>query len=153
MNRAGLWRTGSSRSDLWFLLPLEEAFCCSAQWWCNRKQFHVVCNVKYQSRTEEFESLECQRKWIGSLSNHDDIGNENVTNLHIWQRKTIVLHALQEHFSFLDISQTFLFFPQCQMSCFVVVWIMWAYDDKCSMLSSYIDMKHWFQFNSRIMRT
>ena len=33
--------------------------------------------------------------------NHDDDGNKNLTNLQIWQWKTIVLHALHVQFSFL----------------------------------------------------
>ena len=40
---------------------------------------------------------------VGSLSNHDDDGNKNPTNLHIWQWKTIFLHALHVHFSSFDI--------------------------------------------------
>ena len=40
---------------------------------------------------------------LGSLSNHDDDGNKNPTNLHIWQWKTVFLHALHVHFSFFDI--------------------------------------------------
>ena len=40
---------------------------------------------------------------IGSLSNHDDDGNKNPTNLHNWQWKTVFLHALHVHFSFFDI--------------------------------------------------
>ena len=39
---------------------------------------------------------------LGSLSNHDDDGNKNPTNLHNWQWKTVVLHALHVHFSFFD---------------------------------------------------
>ena len=31
---------------------------------------------------------------LGSLSNHVDDGNKNPTNLHIWQWKTVFLHAL-----------------------------------------------------------
>ena len=31
---------------------------------------------------------------LGSLSNHDDDGNKNPKNLHIWQWKTVFLHAL-----------------------------------------------------------
>ena len=38
---------------------------------------------------------------LGSLLNHDDDGNKNVSNLHIWRWKTIVLHALHVQFSFL----------------------------------------------------
>ena len=59
--------------------------------------------------------------WPGSSSNHDDDGNKNVTNLHIWQWKTIVVHALHVQFSFLYILQTFSLFPQREMTCFAVV--------------------------------
>ena len=34
-----------------------------------------------------------------SLSKHDDDSNKNPTNLHIWQGKTVFLHALHVHFS------------------------------------------------------
>ena len=37
---------------------------------------------------------------LGTLSNHDDDEDNKVTNLHIPQRKTIVWHNLQMHFSF-----------------------------------------------------
>ena len=40
---------------------------------------------------------------VGSLSNHDADGNKNPKNLHIWQWKTVFLHALHVHFSFFDI--------------------------------------------------
>ena len=43
-------------------------------------------------------------------SNHDDDGNKNPTNLHIWQWKTVFLHALHVHFSSFDILKTFSFF-------------------------------------------
>ena len=33
-------------------------------------------------------------KIFGSLSKHDDDGDENPTNLHIWRSKTVFLHAL-----------------------------------------------------------
>ena len=75
---------------------------------------------------------------IGSLRNHDDNGNKNVTNLHIWQWKTIDFHALHVYFSFLDIPQTFSFFLRREMTCFAVVRTTWAHDDKCSILSSYL---------------
>ena len=76
-------------------------------------------------------------KTIESLSNHDDDGNKNPTNLYIWQWKTVFLHALHVHFSFFDILETFSFFLRRQMTCSAVVWTTWAYDDKCSILSSY----------------
>ena len=77
---------------------------------------------------------------IESLSNHDDDGNKNPTNLHIWQRKTLFLHALHVHFSSFDILKTFnfSFFLRREMTCFPVVWTTWAYDDKCLILSSYV---------------
>ena len=59
------------------------------------------------------------------------------TNLHIWQWKTVSLHALHLHFSSFDILKTFSFFLRREMTCFAVVWTTWAYDDKCSILSSY----------------
>ena len=37
-----------------------------------------------------------------------------------------------------DISQTFSFFLRREITCFAVVWTKWAYDDKCSILSSYL---------------
>ena len=46
----------------------------------------------------------------GSLSNQDDDGNKNPTNFHIWQWKTVFLHALHVHFSSFDILKTFSFF-------------------------------------------
>ena len=42
---------------------------------------------------------------IGSSSNPDDDGNKNPTNLHIWQWKTVFLHALHVHFHLLIFSR------------------------------------------------
>ena len=44
---------------------------------------------------------------LGSLSNHDADSNKNPTNLHIWQWKTVFLHALHVHFSSFDSLKTF----------------------------------------------
>ena len=41
---------------------------------------------------------------LGSLSNDNGDGDENVTNVHIQCAKTIALHALQVRFSLLSIS-------------------------------------------------
>ena len=60
------------------------------------------------------------------LSSHDDDGNKNPRNLHIWQWKTVFLHALHVHFSFFDILKTFSFFLRREMTCFAVVWTTWA---------------------------
>ena len=86
---------------------------------------------------------------LGSLSNHDDDGNKNPTNLHIWQLKTVFSHALHVHFSYLDILKTLSFFLWREMTCFAVVWTTSAYDDNCSILSC---PKRWFQFNSWIVK-
>ena len=67
-------------------------------------------------------------------------------NLHIWQWKTVFLHALHEHVSPFDILQTFSFFLRREMTSFAVVWTTWAYDDK-----SLVPIE--FQLNSRIVRT
>ena len=48
-----------------------------------------------------------------------------------------ILHALHVHISSIDILKTFSFFLRREMTCFVVVWTTSAYDDKCSILSSY----------------
>ena len=58
------------------------------------------------------------RRTIGSLRNHDNNGNKNVKNLHIWQWKTIDLHALHVHFSFLDTLWTFSSFLWREMALF-----------------------------------
>ena len=73
---------------------------------------------------------------LGNLSNHDYDGNKNLTNLHIWQWKTVFLHV--HFFSSFDILKTLSFFLRREMTCFAVVWTTWAYDDKCSILSCYL---------------
>ena len=87
----------------------------------------------------------CKKKWV--LRNHD--GNKNPTDLHIWQWKTVFLHALHVHFSSFVILKTSSFFLWREMTFFAVVWTTWAYDDKCSILSC---PKRWFRFNSRIVK-
>ena len=53
---------------------------------------------------------------LGSLSKHDDDSYTNSTNLHIWQWKTVFLHALHVHFSSFDILKTFSFFLWREMT-------------------------------------
>ena len=90
-------------------------------------------------------SIFAKKQWF--LRNHD--GNKNPTDLHIWQWKTVFLHALHVHFSSFDILKTSSFFLWREMTFFAVVWTTWAYDDKCSILSC---PKCWFRFNSRIVK-
>ena len=79
------------------------------------------------------------KKIFTSLSKHDDDGNKNPTNFHIWQWETVFLHALHvDFFLFFDILWTFSFFLRREMTSFAGVLTTWAYDDKCSILSSYV---------------
>ena len=64
---------------------------------------------------------------------HDDDNNLNVTNLHIWQRKTLVLARFWRTFLFLKISQTLWFTIHFQMtfllsltSCFALNPLEWT---------------------------
>ena len=88
---------------------------------------------------------------VGCLRNHDDEGNKDVTNLHIWLSKTIVLHALHVQFSFLTFrrrSRSFCDVKWPVLQCVDDVTIWWQ------MLNFvFLSMKRWFQFNSRIVRT
>ena len=49
-------------------------------------------------------------KSLGSLSNHDDHGNEIPHKFAYLIMKNSILHALHVHFSFLDLLKTFSFF-------------------------------------------
>jgi len=89
----------------------------------------------------EFDTLHATP---GSLSNHDDNGNKNPTNLHIWQWQTVFLHALHVNFSSFDISKTW---NNLFCSCVDDVSIWWQ------MFNFALCLKRWFQFNSRIVRT
>ena len=61
---------------------------------------------------------------LGSLSNHDDDGQwqERHKFAYVTKRNS----TLHVHFSFLYISQSFLFFRRHEMTCFAVVWTTWA---------------------------
>ena len=89
---------------------------------------------------------------FGSLSNHDDDGNKNLSNLHIWQWKTVSLHALHVHISSFDILKTFSFFLRrehdqfCSWADDVSIW--WE-----MLIFVFLCPKRWFQFNHRIVRT
>ena len=53
-------------------------------------------------------------------------------------KNSIFARFVHVHFSSFDILKTFLFFLRREMTCFAVVGTTWAYDDKCSILSSYV---------------
>lgn len=72
-------------------------------------------------------------KALGSVSNQDDDGDKIGTNLHMWQLKTQLLHALHVHFS-----QPFLLFPLPELICCAFMWTTGAHGDKFSILVSYL---------------
>ena len=49
-------------------------------------------------------------------------------------------------FFIFEISQTFSSFPRHEMSCFAVLWTTGKFDDKCSVLSSFLLSAGQFQF-------
>ena len=120
-----------------YIRPRQYYFCVcqSGEIW-NKKAFFPYVLIFYYIKQINY-MLPCVCSAIRSLSNHDDDGNKNPTNLHIWQWKTVFLHALHVHFPSFDILKTFSFFLRREMTCFAVVWTTWAYDNKCSILSSY----------------
>ena len=87
---------------------------------------------------------------LGSLRNHDNDSNKNITNLHIWQWKAIDLYALHVHF---------WTFHRCSRSFYDVKWPvlqLWGRrEHKMTKLFNFVflSLKRWFQFNSRIVRT
>ena len=87
---------------------------------------------------------------IGSSMNQDDDSNKNVKNVHIWRWKTILLHALHVKFSFLYISQTFSFFPRREWPVLQLCGRREHMTTKFNFV--FLSLKHWFQFNSRIVR-
>ena len=85
---------------------------------------------------------------IRSLSNHDDDGNKNPTNLHIWRWKTVFLHALHVHiFTFCRRSRSF----------YDVTWPVLQLRGRREHMTNFhfvfLFPKHWFQFNSGIVIT
>ena len=90
---------------------------------------------------------------LGSLSNHDDDGNKNPTNLHIWQRKTVFLHALHVTAYFIiwpfeDVLVLSTTWNDLFCSCVDDVSIWWQ-----TLIFVFLCPKRWFQFNSRIVRS
>ena len=59
---------------------------------------------------------------VGSFSNNNGDGNENVTNMHIQWAKTIALGALHVRFSFLSISLPLSAKLQREITEFEVLW-------------------------------
>ena len=90
--------------------------------------------------------------WLGSLSNHDDDGNKNPTNLHIWQWKKGFLHALHVYFfifwHFEDVLVLSTTWNGLFCSCVDDVRIWWQMFNFVLLCP-----KRWFQFNSSIVRT
>ena len=94
---------------------------------------HFVRQTTWENRQVIAETQSYIFKWHSCWRRHlrfliRELKQVHITNLHIWQWKTAVLHALHKHFPFLDISQTLSFFPRSEMTCFAAVWTTWAYD-------------------------
>ena len=93
-----------------------------------------------------------QNLTVGSLSNHDDDGNKNITNLHIWQWKNNTFARFVRAFfifwHFADVLVLSTTWKDLFCSCVDDVSIWWQMFN-CVFLS----LKRWFQLNSRIVRT
>ena len=86
---------------------------------------------------------------IGSLSNQDDDGNKNPTNLHIWQWKTVFLHALHVQFSsFEDVLVLSKTWNDLFCSCVDDVSIWWQMFNFV-----FLCPKRYLQFNYTTVRT
>ena len=89
---------------------------------------------------------------LGSLSNHDDDGNENLTNLHIWQWKNSVFARFARAFfifwHFVDVLVLSTTWNDQFCRCVDDVSIWWQMFNFV-----FLCPKRWFQFNSRIVRT
>ena len=82
------------------------------------------------------------RSKIGSFSNDNGDGNENVTNLHIQWAKTIALHALHVRFSYMSISLPSSAKQQREITKFEALWRTSALGDKFSFFSPKLSAAH-----------
>ena len=85
------------------------------------------------------------------LSSERIVFKKNITNLYIWQWKTIVLHALHVHFSFWHFADVLVLsttWNDLFYSCVDNVTIWWHMFNFV-----FLSLKRWLQFNSRIVRT
>ena len=111
--------------------------------------FFTIRPIKFLSYCSV--SLQLSSWILGSLGNHDDDGNKNPTNLHILQWKTVFLHALHVHFSFLT-------FCRRSRSFYDVKWPVSQLCGRRERMMTNIQFclllsKRWFQLNSRMVRT
>ena len=67
----------------------------------NHSFFRDLKFVIYWFSSLQLEIKQVYKGQISILERKD--GNKNPTNLYIWQRKTVFLHALHVHFSCFDI--------------------------------------------------
>jgi len=87
---------------------------------------------------------------LGSLSNHDDDGNKNPTNLHIWQWKTVFLHALHVLFHLLTFWRRSRFFYDVKWP---VLQLCGRREHMMTNVEFCLLSQVLVQFNSRIFRT
>ena len=92
---------------------------------------HIAALWRCRSRSRRL----CLNSLIGSFSNDNGDGNENVTNLHIQWAKTIALHAPHVRFSYLSISLPSSAKQQREITKFEVLRRTSALGDKFSFFS------------------
>ena len=109
--------------------------CHSALWWERCVTSKRQLDGDYFSTDPEPNSTHFNSnprhsiKTLGSLSNYDDDGNKNPTNLHIWHWKTIFARAFFIFWHFEDVLVLSTTWNDLFCSCVDGVSI---YDDKCS---------------------
>ena len=114
---------------------------CYYSWACRQSFFCLRLHSE-----EAYGSIQCKMTHKPRL-HVKTADNCNNIHLHIWQWKTIVVHALHVHFSFLYILQTFSLFPRREMTCFAVVHVE-DMSIRWQMLNFVLlSMKRWFQIN------
>ena len=112
--------------------------------WLSRKQRVIFPTANWQVWYQS-----CSPSTIGSLSIHDDYsGKKNVNNLHIWQWKTVVLHVLYVHFSFLYVSRCTRSFHDMKWPVLQLCEHMITNVQFCLLISEALVL----QFNSTIVR-
>ena len=88
--------------------------------------------------------------WVHRELRHQDDGDKNVTNLHIWQWNSSFACFARVIFIFTYISLLFSFFRRREVIYLTVVWMAWA--DRQIFNIFLLSPNRWYQFNSKIFR-
>ena len=107
-----------------------------------------LCNLQSNNVARQVARKGCA--YYLTLSNLDDQGNKNVTNLHTWKWNTVILHALHVHFfifwHFTGVLLLSTTWNDLFCSCLDDVSIWWQMFNFV-----FLPLKRWFQFNSTIV--